>query len=87
MVLKEYEKTYKEFGSFVKSARKNRHLTQGEVAEKLNISQSYYSCIEKGTRKLSLPMAIRVCEVLNLDLNEFIISLTMKQPPVIRPED
>lgn len=35
-------------GDRIKSARKERHLTQGELADKLSISQGFLSHIEKG---------------------------------------
>lgn len=83
----ENQKIYKAFGQFVRSKRKQKGLVQTEVAEMLGITQPYYHCIEMGTRKLSLPMAIDVCNVLNVDINEFLVSLTKKKAKVIRPDE
>lgn len=71
--MKNYNKEYlKDFGSFVKEGRERLGMYQSDVAKMLNISQPYYSCIEKGTRNVDLVLAIKICDILNLDLSDYI---------------
>ncbi len=45
--------------------RENRRLTQLEVASKLGISKQYYSQLERGDRRLSYDMALRIAKIFN----------------------
>lgn len=66
------EKVSAEFGSFVCNARERKGLYQADVAEQLGISRSYYGYIEAGKRDIYFSLAINICRVLDLDINEFI---------------
>lgn len=63
-MLKEYLKQY----------RLKKNLTQQQMSELLNTSQSYYSRLEKGRRKPGIQMINRISELLNQS-PEFIRSL------------
>jgi transcriptional regulator with XRE-family HTH domain len=65
------------FGMFIRDGRVKKGLLQKEVAAKLNISQVYYSYIENGSRNVDFPLALEICRVLELDLNDFTGSLLM----------
>ena len=67
------------FGWFIKRGRLERGLSQTDVAEKLNIGQSYYSRIEAGDRNVDLALAIQICSALNLDMNQFVRAANAKQ--------
>ena len=54
---------YKRIGRHLRVARKNKHLTQAEVSEKLNIAENTYSNMERGSQKLSLTRIIQLCEI------------------------
>lgn len=62
----------KGFGSFIKEGRERLDLYQSDVAKALNISQPYYSQIEKGGRNVDLVMAMKICDFLHLDLSDYI---------------
>ena len=62
----------REFGSYIKEAREWRGMTQSEIAERLEINQSYYSLIENGKREVDLVLALKICQELNLDMRKFI---------------
>ncbi|RGX07458.1 helix-turn-helix transcriptional regulator [Paraclostridium sordellii] len=49
----------------LKEVRKNKNLTQPQVANKLNIERSYYTKIERGQRTPSLDIALKIKEILN----------------------
>lgn len=59
------------FGEFIQSRRIQLGLTQGEVASQAGTTQGYLSKVEKGIREPTLTVALRVCEVLGLDINDF----------------
>ena len=54
-------------------ARSEKGMSQYEVAEKANISQSYYSGIETETRgrPLNVPIAKAIASVLGFDWTRF----------------
>ena len=61
-----------DFGLFIKEGREKQHLYQSQVAESVEISQQYYSKIENGLRNVDLTLALKICQVLNLNMNDFI---------------
>ena len=63
------------FGMFIREGRMKKNLLQKQVAAMLNISQVYYSYIENGSRNVDFPLALEICRVLELDLNDFTNSL------------
>ena len=64
-----------EFGKFVRAERERKNLYQADVAEKLGVSRSYYAFIESGERDIYFTLALNVCRVLDLDLNDFLKGL------------
>lgn len=67
--------TYKLFGLFIKRERVRKELYQREVAERLGISQAYYSQLESGVRQVDLSMALNICGLLDIDFNDFLLFL------------
>ncbi len=57
-------------GGKVRALRRQRNLTQTQLAERLGISASYLNLIEHNRRSLSAPLLIRLAEVLGLDLKD-----------------
>lgn len=62
------------FGEFIKRGRERQDMFQSEVATLVGVSQPYYSMIENGAkdRNVDLVLALKICQVLKLDINEFI---------------
>ena len=60
-----------EFGQFIREAREAKGLYQADIAEQLGVSRSYYTLIEAGEREIYFSLAVNICRVLNLDINEF----------------
>ncbi len=67
----EKETISKEFGAFIREAREKRGIYQADVAEKLGVSRAYYTHIEAGNRDIYFSLAINICLILDLDINEF----------------
>ena len=65
------EKIAIEFGAFIREAREQKGLLQADIAEKLGVSRSYYAYIESGSREIYFTLAINICQVLNLDISDF----------------
>ena len=53
-------------GDRIKTARKNRGLTQEALAEKVDVTLYYMGEIERGTKTPSLDLFIRLVEVLDV---------------------
>jgi len=58
-------------GSRLRELRKNRGLTQAELARQIGIQQSDLSRMEKGTYRVSLDNLFKILGVFDLDLADF----------------
>ena len=59
----------KKIGLFISKRRKERHLTQKELGEKLSVSDK---SVSKGERGICLPdssLYIPLCDILQIDIN------------------
>ena len=63
---------HKAFGEYIKSARERNGMSQTEVADKLEVTQSYLSRIERGEREVDLALAFKLCAAIGLDMRDFI---------------
>lgn len=61
--MKSYEK--------IRELRENHHLTQEEMALKLNLSTTGYAKIERGETRLNIPRLEQIAEILDVDIMEF----------------
>ena len=59
---------YQDLGLRVRDARKAKHLTQEQLAEKVGISSSFMGHIERGTRIASIDTLVSVCDVRHFNL-------------------
>ncbi|HLS14829.1 MAG TPA: UDP-N-acetylglucosamine 1-carboxyvinyltransferase [Beutenbergiaceae bacterium] len=60
-----------EIGALIRGARQNKGLTQTQLAERLNTSQSAIARIEHGSQNLSVDLLTRINEALEADLLSF----------------
>lgn len=60
---------YKVIGRRIKKYRKNIHMTQNLLAEKLDVSESFISQVERGTTRVSLQRLDQISEILNVDIS------------------
>ncbi len=58
-----------EMGERMKKQRKLLHMTQEQLAEKLNISVKHYGGVERGNAGLSLENLIEVSHILGVSLD------------------
>ena len=60
------------FGSRLRLLRINQELSQENIADLLDMTQSAYSKIERGNRSVTLDFLIRAASIFNLKLSEMI---------------
>lgn len=56
----------------IRFLRESKNWSQEEMAEKLNMSPSGYSKIERGETKVAIPKLVKIAEVFEVDLIELI---------------
>lgn len=61
-----------DMGKRMKKQRKLLHMTQEQIAEKLNVSVKHYGGVERGNAGLSIENLIIVSDILRIDLNYLI---------------
>lgn len=59
---------YRSIGRRIAIYRKNFPMTQSTLSEKLGISESYISQIERGSAKVSLPRLYQIADILGVDI-------------------
>ena len=68
-----------DLGHKIRELRKSRDMTQQELADKLNLSRSQISNLEKGRRSLNLDQLNIICDVFKIDMQYFGISPTAEE--------
>ena len=63
---------WKIIGIRVLENRKRMGLTQEQLAEKVDLSVSYISHIERGTRKASMETMVKISNILGITVNELL---------------
>lgn len=58
-----------EFSERLKNLRKQAHLTQVDVAEKLGISQPAYASWERGLKKPTQENLVKIAQILNVSID------------------
>lgn len=63
---------YELIGRRIKQKRKEMHLTQENLAEKLDVSIGYVSQLERGVTKINLEMLGKISNLFNCDIADFV---------------
>ena len=61
--------SYQKIGQRIRNQRKEKGLSQDQLAEQVGISLSFMGHIERGTRVASVETLARLCEVLEMDMH------------------
>jgi transcriptional regulator with XRE-family HTH domain len=59
------------FGQRVKTLRKEKGMSQEELAEKSGLNRPYISAIEQGKRNVSLEVMDKLAEAIGIDIKGF----------------
>lgn len=62
-----------DYGSRIRSLRKNRGLTQEQLAEKLNVSTPYIAKIENGKQAGPVELAVQFSEFFEVSLDYLLV--------------
>ena len=68
---------YERLRKLFRQRRLELNMMQTEVAEKADISNNFYSNIERGRTKPSVDTVFKICKALNLSLDEIIFEKEM----------
>ncbi|MBE5952324.1 MAG: helix-turn-helix transcriptional regulator [Lachnospiraceae bacterium] len=74
-----YELNFKLIGKRVREIRKRKHISQIELAELADISETYISYIECGKKKPSLSILTSIANVLDVSLDEVLVGNRVSQ--------
>lgn len=74
----------KAMGERLRAQRKLHHLTQEQLAEKLDISIKHYSEAERGVIGLSVDNLIKVSKVLGISLDYLLKGVMIEYPVPVR---
>lgn len=66
-------------GNNLYKVRKNRGLTQAEVAEKADLSDRTYADIERGSVTMRVDSLLKICIALHITPNDILVSGTPEQ--------
>ena len=67
--------TKKEIGKIIQNYRKQKGLTQDELAEKVDISTNYLSKVERGINVLNAETFLKMANILSFSLEDFGIKI------------
>ncbi len=74
-----------EIGKKISQLRKEHHMTQEQLAEKLDISIKHCSCVERGMTSLSLERLIDLCNIFDTSLDYLVRGYTAEKSSKIPP--
>jgi len=63
---------YSIIGQRIKKARKEKELTQEQLAEKIDVSIAFLSRIERGSSQINLKRLSQICEILGTTEGEIL---------------
>lgn len=67
---------YSELGKRIRKARKQKNLTQEQLAEVCDLSTAHIGHIERGTRALSIESLITISEVLDVSTDYLLLDIS-----------
>ena len=67
---------YSALGERIRKARKEKHLTQEQLAEACDLSTAHIGHIERGTRALSIESLIIISDVLNVSTDYLLLDVS-----------
>ena len=74
---------YKALGKRVREERQRLHLTQAELAESIDISDTYMGAIERGERSLTLDTLVRLVKRLGVTVDYMLADSVSDSDPNI----
>ncbi len=72
-------------GARLRHLRKERHITQSELARQIGIQQSDLSRMEQGEYRVSLDNLFKILSVFDVEVNDFFETRRSQPEPIQRP--
>ncbi len=60
------------FGKTVRSRRREKNITQEQLAETVGISTTYLRNVERGNHSITWKIWLNLCKVLQIDIKDFL---------------
>lgn len=60
----------KKFGAKLRQVRKQKHISQEELAFRAKLHRTYVSDVERGSRNISIENVEKIAKALNLNVSE-----------------
>lgn len=77
---------YSIIGERLKNARKEKHLTQEQLAEKIDVSIAFLSRIERGSSQINLKRLTQICEILEITEGDILNGASSKSTKYLNSE-
>lgn len=61
---------YEELADILRDKRIEKRISQLEMSERLNVSRTTYANWEQATRRVDIDTMFKICDILDLDINE-----------------
>lgn len=74
---------YALIGSKIRQKRKDMGYSQEDLAEMCEISVSYIGHIERGTKKMSIPIAVNIAHALHLSLDYLFLDVADSEENIL----
>ncbi len=68
--MKALSSTHQKLGEIIKKFRREKNLSQEDLADKIDIDRSYMGFIERGERNVTLEKIMRISKVLNVKIRD-----------------
>lgn len=59
-------------GDMIREGRERLHLTQEQMAEKVQVNLTHYGNIERGTNNPSMPLFLQIVKILNISVDAYL---------------
>jgi len=77
---------YAELGKRIRHYRRQRRMTQEQLASSIGLCTSFIGHIERGSRKASLETVVELCRVLHVSPNDLLDAECNTLPESLAPE-
>ena len=76
---------YLRFGENVRALRREKHLSQEDLAEMVFTTQKYISCIETGRAHPSLEVCLRIADALRVSIDTLLRGIIETGSEILKP--
>lgn len=82
-----YPNDYRAVIAMLVKKRKDKHITQVQLASGMRVPQSFISKVERCERRLDFVELMRMCEIIGVPVTELISTIPPRHSPTLSGED